>query len=271
MALEDEKPMSLRDMGQLAFDLGDVLCLSAPFSAALSKLSRGKDRIEIAACEHVLKEVDDFVQNEGVGCQHFFTIQPEGAAIEGCDGASGFKYEQSSGGSVPWIQIELPISIKASAGGVGEVESGRPGTADAMGAQGDLLIEVDIWVFVTFAAGKTRRHEAFGQIVHARYVDFFPVEIGTFTFFCNKQLIAGGVVHYTRRQDAVGVRGETFGAMLESKRNAEDRETMREIGGAVEGVYVPAVFAVNVVAGALFAVDAMSGELFPKALNDEFF
>jgi hypothetical protein len=102
-------------------------------------------------------------------------------------------------------------------------------------------------------------------------VDWLAVAEGSLALLGDEELVAHGVVEDARDHLTVGIGCSARWAMLEAHGDAENREAVGEVGGAVERIDVPAVGLVESRAGALFAVDAVLGEGGGEAVEDELF
>src|SRR5579875_1644379 len=122
--------------------------------AAVGELGRRGDGRDAAAGEHVAEERSHLLVDEAVGGEDLARVERELRAVEVADAAAGFFDEQVAGGGVPGVQVELPEGFKAAGGDVGEVDSRRAGAADAVRAQRELLVEMDVRVLVALVAGK---------------------------------------------------------------------------------------------------------------------
>ena len=69
--------------------------------------------------------------------------------------------QQDASAGIPGIQIELPVAVVAAGGNVGQIQRGRTGAAYAMGAQSELMIEVNVGILVALEAGKTGAQNGF--------------------------------------------------------------------------------------------------------------
>ena len=92
--------------------------------------------------------------DEAVGGEDLAAVEGELAAVEVGDAAAGFLEQQIAGGGVPGIEAELPVAVEAAAGDVGQVERRRAGATNAVRAQRELLVEVDVGAVVALLAGK---------------------------------------------------------------------------------------------------------------------
>src|SRR6185312_7754343 len=162
-------------------------------------------------------------------------------------------------------------AVDASAGGIGEVEGGRSGAANAVGAQGEFMVEVDVGTRVALAAGKAGGEQRLSEVLRAGGVDAAAIHPGALAFLGGEEFIAGGIVDDSGDEFAVGIGGEAGRAMLQPHGDAEDGEGMGEVRGAVQRIDVPAVLGLEAVARAFFAEDAVAGKASADALDDQLF
>src|ERR1700689_2260623 len=123
----------------------------ALLGAAGGKFGGGGNGFKSMPGKHFLKKPEECVAQEAIGGKHFPAVETEGTAIEGGYGSAGFKDQQRSSGSIPGIQVEFPVSVYAAACRICKVKSRRARTAHSMRAQGELLIEVNVWIVVALA------------------------------------------------------------------------------------------------------------------------
>ena len=117
---------------------------------------------QFPAGEHGFKQIDQFVVDEAVGGEDFAAVELEVIAGEIGHAASGFFHKQNAGRGVPGVEIELPKALETASGNVSQVERSRAHAANAVGAQGEFVVEVDVGIFVALAAGETGGDEGFG-------------------------------------------------------------------------------------------------------------
>src|SRR5277367_2054025 len=245
--------------------------LASTLGPFLSKLLRCRNRIQTAPGKHILKQCNDFLIDDPVRGEHFPAIELERAAIKTSYRAAGFEHQQRPGGGIPGIEVEFPVTIHAAACGVCQIERSRSGAANAMRAQRDLVVEVDVRILVAGAAGKSGGQQAFRQIIRTRYLYFLSIQIRAFSLLRDEELIARGIVDYASDQCAVFVRGQSCRAVLKAERYAEYRKAMREICRAIQRIDIPAILAVELIARSFFAVNAMVRKMRVHALDDQLF
>src|SRR5581483_5088817 len=101
-----------------------------------------------ATFENRLELGQECVVQQTIRSQRFPAGDLERAAAEIADPASGLFHQQNSGGSVPWVQVELPIGLKPSRRNRCQVDRRGSCAPHTMCSQRDLMIEKDIWVLV---------------------------------------------------------------------------------------------------------------------------
>ena len=232
---------------------------------------RRRDGAEVAAGEHIPEQADHFVVDQTVRRQHLPAVEPEWAAGEVRHLAARFLEQQDAGGGVPGIQVELPESFIAAAGHVGQVERGRAGAPHSMRAQGELVVEVNVRIVVALAAGEAGRHQRLGQIRDRRHVHR-----------ASRSEMRRGLSRRSKAHRAWGRRSRPPPAfrlrprprctcpLFQSHRHAELRHSMREVGGSIERIDIPAELLLHAFARSLFAVDAVVGPDLADAGADQF-
>src|SRR5207237_7708691 len=139
--------------------------------------------------------------------------------------AAGLAHQQHAGSGVPGIEIKFPKTVEAAAGDRRQVERGRAGSAYAVGAQRERLVEVDVGILVALLAGESGGQQAFGKFCRQRNMDALAIEKRSASLLGGKHLVATGIVKHA---------GDQFAAVLKSQRDAKDRKAVGEVGGAVE-------------------------------------
>src|SRR5215471_10971545 len=97
---------------------------------------------------------------------------------------------------IPGIKVELPESIETPTGHVAEIKGSRPGAAHAVGAQRELVIEMDVRVLVALVTGEARGDQTFGQPRGFRDVNGAAVEHGSAALRGGKHLVAARIVDH---------------------------------------------------------------------------
>ena len=106
-----------------------------------------------------------------IAAQNFPAVDIKRAAAKIRDLTAGFLHQQNARRGVPRIQIKFPISVKAAAGQVTQIQRSGTGTTDSMRSQRDLVIEVNVWVFMALVAGKTGGYQTFFKVANGRNMD----------------------------------------------------------------------------------------------------
>src|SRR6266852_2159197 len=85
--------------------------------------------------------------------------------------SAGFGHQKNAGGHVPGIESEFPKRFKSSASYVSQIDRGRSTAAYAVRRHRHLVIEVDVHIQMTFAAGEAGRDQAVFQALGSRDAD----------------------------------------------------------------------------------------------------
>jgi len=139
-----------------------------------------------------------------------------------------------------------------------------------VGAEGEFLIEVDVGALVALLTGKTCGYEGLGQHRRTRNMHAAAIEPGSAAALGGEELIEEGVVDDTGYQGSILPGFQAGRTLLETQRDAEVGESVGEVGGAVEWIDVPAIFAFEAVARTFLAIDSVGGECFAEARADQF-
>ena len=108
---------------------------------------------------------------QAVGGQGLPAVEFKRQSIETGHFAAGLLDDQHARRGIPRIEIELPEAVVASRSHVAQIERRRPRPAHAMGVQRDLVVKINIRIFVPLVAGKTGGQQAFFQRSGFRNVD----------------------------------------------------------------------------------------------------
>src|ERR1039458_1625024 len=92
--------------------------------------------------------------DESIRRQYFAAIEAKRRTVKAGHASAGFLDQKRARGRVPRIQIEFPEAVVAPAGDVGQVEGRRSGAPQAVRAQRDLVIKVNVGILVPLVAGK---------------------------------------------------------------------------------------------------------------------
>src|SRR5262245_10291274 len=201
---------------------------------------------------------EHFIMHQNVRGQDFAALDGEGSAAKIGDFAAGLADDEHARSSVPGIEVEFPKPVKAPAGHVAEIQRGGTGAAHAMRAQRELVIEVDVGVLVPFVAWEAGGNQTFGQARGLRDVNCSAVQPRTSAHGGGEHLLAAGIVDHASYALAL---------VIQRQGNAKHRIAVREVGGAVERVNVPAEIAAGFAPAAFFANQVVLGPLFADALD----
>ena len=173
-----------------------------------------------------------------------------GDSVEAGHASACFLNQKHARSGVPGIQIELPEAVIASAGNIGQVERCRTCSPQAVRAQCDLVIEVNIGILVPFVAGETGAEQGFCQACRFRHVD------GR----CRSASRPGRA----RRKTSHRVSGRrerplSSCVILAHQRDGDAKhgKAVRKIRGAIERIDIPAILGFRIAAGAFLADDAV--------------
>jgi hypothetical protein len=197
-----------------------------------------------------------------VGGEDDWSAKLIGISGEIGDLAAGFFDEEDARGGIPLLQVKFPEAIEAAGGDAGKIERRRAVAADAVGALREVTVVLKIGAGFAVAHGEAGAEEARGKRGDFGDADFFAVEGGAFA-------AGGGKKFAVERIEDHG--GEKRVALSERDGNAKTRIAVREVGGAVERIDVPAEFGSSFLAGAFFGGDGMVREIFVEARDDELF
>ena len=128
--------------------------------------------------------------------QGFAAVDLEGPALKVRNFAAGLFDNQHARSRVPGIEVELPEPVEAAAGHAAQVERRRTRAPHAMGAQSDLVIEVNVRILVPLVAGKTSGHQALRQVRDLRHLDALLIQKRAASLLGREQLIARGIVDH---------------------------------------------------------------------------
>src|SRR6185312_9844962 len=129
-----------------------------------------------------------------------------------------------------------------------------------MRSQCDLVIKMNIWIFVPLMAGESGGQKRLRELRNARNVNRFFVEIGTLATLSREQFIARRIVTNPRNHLLIS---------FETHRYTEHGISVGEIRGAIERVDVPAEFAAGVAQPLFFAQNIVRRPDLTNALPDQ--
>ena len=113
-----------------------------------------------------------------------------------------------------------------------------------MGAQRDLVIEIDVGVLVALVAGETGGHQALLELADRRHASSPAIQERPASLFRRKHLIAGGIKDHARNP-------LTF--VLKRQGDTEYWITMSKIRCAIQRINIPAEVATGFTPAALLA------------------
>src|SRR5437667_12381581 len=99
------------------------------------------------------------------------------------------------------------------------------------------MIEENIRILVPLMARETGGHQALRQIVGFGNMNALLVQIRATSLFGDKKFVASGIVDHSC---------DHLPLVLQRHRDTEHRKAVREIGGSVERIDVPAILAAGV-------------------------
>ena len=199
--------------------------------------------------------------DEAVGGEDDGAAELVGISGEVGDFAAGFFDEQDAGGGVPGFQAKFPEAVETADGDAGEIERGGAIAADSVRALGEVAVVLEIGAGFAVANGEAGAEQARGNGGDFGDVHFFAVEGCAFA-------ARGGEKFVVERIENDG--GQKRVGLGERDGNTKAGVAVGEVGGAVEGIDVPAEFGGGsaFVAGALFGGDGVVGKIFCETLDD---
>ena len=111
------------------------------------------------------------------------------------------------------------------------------------------MIEVNVRILVALVAGKASGRQAFGQVRNLRNLDALLVQIGAASLLRCEQLIARRIINHA---------GNSPVLVFQPQGNAEYWKPVREVGGAIERVHVPAIVTAGIDQALLFTEDIVA-------------
>src|SRR5512138_1503953 len=88
-----------------------------------------------------VQDLEDLVVDDAVARNDHAVTDTEASARCIGDAASGLGNDERAGGDIPWLELQLPISVQPTGRHRAEIERGRPASADLLGPH-DERIEV---------------------------------------------------------------------------------------------------------------------------------
>ena len=175
--------------------------------------------------------------------KHFGVARAQVAALEVAvvalhiaDQAARFGDQQASGGDVPGLEGGFKEAVVAPGSGVGQVQCGGAGAAQAGGLLHHVAHDghVGIEVFET-GVGEAGADQAIGQFSTFAHAQATVVEVGAAAAGGGEQFVLRRVVYHRLGQYALVLQGDGYGVL---------RIAMQEVGGAIERIDNPDVFGV---------------------------
>src|ERR1022692_2282407 len=101
--------------------------------------------------------------HKSVGRQRLAAVDLKRRPVEAADLSASYFHDEHTRGRIPRIEIEFPETVEAPAGYVAQIQRSRSRAAHAVGAQRDLVVEVNIRVLVPLVARKAGGHQTLLQ------------------------------------------------------------------------------------------------------------
>lgn len=198
-----------------------------------------------------------------VGDEDFGVAGMIGAAGKIGDHAAGFRDDQHSGSGVPRFEAEFPKSVEASAGQRTQIERGGAVAAHAVRAQRVFPVVGNVEALAAPVSGKARGDEARSEFFDGRDVDALVLEPGAFATDGREEFAGDGI------EDSADQRLARF---EQADRDGEAGIAVREVGGAVERIHVPAEASSGCgTSAALLGHYGMAGKMAAQAADDQRF
>src|SRR5713226_326783 len=200
--------------------------------------------------------VDEAVSGENDGAAELVWISGKIA-----HSAAGFFDQQDAGGGVPLLETKFPETVEAAGGDAGKVQRGGAIAAHSVRVLGEVAVVLKIWAGLAVAHGKAGAQQACREGGIFGNLDFLAVEGGAFA-------ARGGEKFLVKRIEDHG--GEKRIPPGERDRDAEARISVREIGGAVERIDVPAKVRSRsaLMPRSFFGSDGVLWKVFGQPLDD---
>ena len=166
--------LTIDDKYQVSFIVKFSQALSAIY---LSSYASHQATVQVPSGENLLELGQAAPMDQPIRSQGLATVQMKWPAPKIGHPSSCFLHHQHSCRRVPRIQIEFPESVKASAGHRAQIQRRRSGPPHPMRTQRDLMIEIDIGIFVPFVAGKSCGQQGLRQIRDLRNMDPLLIQV----------------------------------------------------------------------------------------------
>jgi hypothetical protein len=210
--------------------------------------------------EDLLKLPQERVMHQSIRRQRFAAGDLERATREVRDLPARLFHNQHARRRVPRIEIEFPESVKSARRHIAQIQRGRPGPPHPVGAQGELVIEINIGVLVPLMTGETGSHQALSQFRRHRHVNCCVVQPRAATELSGEHLVASWIVNHSRDPLPMAFHGQ---------RNAKHWKAVRKIRCAIQRIDIPLVFAARFDARSLFPNHVMSRKLVANPFQNQ--
>ena len=94
---------------------------------------------------------------------------------------SGFFDQQNAGGDIPFVEPEFPEHIEAACGDACEIERRGAVASDAVRAQREIPVVVNVGAGDPFVRGETGAEQAGGELIYFRDLKRLAVQRGALT------------------------------------------------------------------------------------------
>src|SRR5579862_1061496 len=186
--------------------------------------------------------------------------QIERRSVHVRDGAAGLANQQNSRSHVPRIEAEFPKKIEAATGDICEIDCGSSRAAHTMRKHRELIVEMHVHVLMPLAGGEAGGGERILDPFRAGDVNAAVIKKRTRARFGAEYFVACRIDNYAADQ---------LTRALQCECHVEHRKSVREVGGAVERIDVPAIFGRSRVPAALLRDDGVRGEVALQTLYNK--
>ena len=151
-------------------------------------------------------------------------------------------------------------AFEPAASGVGKIDGRRAAAPDAVRQHGELIVEMNIHIQVALQAGKAGGEQGVLEFGGFAHVHGRAVQPRSGAALGGEQLAIQRIV-----DDA----GNHFVFAGQRERDVPQRKAVREVGGAVERIDIPAQRRFQLRAPAFFGYDPVLGKTLAQALDDK--
>src|ERR1017187_7486236 len=239
--------------------------LSPGWTTSLSAIRRtGNDwqRHAIAAVKNLAEDLHDLLVQVAVIRQQMWRVEIVRPSAHIGYQAARFGDQQPARRHVPGLQSEFPKPVQATAGHPRQIDGGRACAAHAMRGHGKLMVEVHVHAQVAPTGGEAGAQQTAIEAADCRNADAAIVKPSTRTALRGEHLLPDRIEYHSNHHLA---------SPLQRQRYIEDGKGMREVGGAVQRVHVPAVFRRAGMAAAFLGHDAVLRKAGLQPLDHQFF